>query len=68
MLEGDEVSDPGTERDLSSEFQVRELPRSKQLPKIPLGFSQLATKHFRLYSFELINAILRHFPLTRLAH
>jgi hypothetical protein len=67
-FERHEVNDPRSERHLPAEFYICELPRTKELPKLLLCVCQCMTKVACLAPLEFVDSILRHFPLTRLAH
>jgi hypothetical protein len=67
LFERNEVNDPGADGDLSAEFRIRELPRTKRLPKLGFSVRRCVTKMTRAASFEFVDSIFGHFPLTRLA-
>ena len=68
LFEGDEVNDPRADGYLPTKFYASELPGTKQLPKLGFSVRRFVTKVTRALSFEFVDSIFRHFPLTRLAH
>jgi hypothetical protein len=48
MLERDEIDDPRSERDLTPEFVVGQLPRAEKMPELLLGIRRGASQIARL--------------------
>jgi hypothetical protein len=68
LFERHEVNNPRSERHLPTEFDVCKLSRPKKPPELPFGIGQRVAQMACLASFWLTHSILRHVPLTRLAH
>jgi hypothetical protein len=68
LFEGNEVNNPRSNGDLPTKFDASELPRTKKLPKLGFSVRRCVTKVTRAASFEFVDSVFWHFPLTRLAH